>query len=239
MKSRGWRAVRSLGLAGALAGLAGAAAAGPLSGNLSLILGGLPPIGIAVAGTGTSTTGAVTVSASAFATAGATVAGTTPFVTKVILTATNAAGSFNGPTLQGPMAVRGRVRLLNGGLTAFSIPLTLNGTRGVGLGGAPIQTSTLAITGGSWSAGLVQITGLGTPGRLYTASLAGSDQRTAMGAGTLTLVTPIRIRSTALGAIGAFGVLQLSFVPEPSAAALLLGAGAAALVGVRRLRRAR
>jgi hypothetical protein len=239
MKSWGWRGVRSVALASALVGLTSAAFAGPLTGSLTLILGGLPPIGITGSGTGTSTTGSVTVSASAFATVGATAPGTTPFVSKVILTATNAAGAFSGPTLQGPMAIRGRARLLNGGLTAFSIPLTVNATRGVGLGGAAIQTSTLAITGGTWSAGLVQITGLGTAALPYTVSLAGSDLRTAMGAGTLTLVTPIRIKSTSLGAIGAFGVLQLSFVPEPSAAALLLGAGAAALAGMRRVRRGR
>lgn len=239
MMHRRTRALRSLGLAAVLMGWAAGALAGPLSGSLTLILGGLPPIGIAGNGTGTSTTGGATVSASAFATVGATAPGTTPFVTKLILTASNAAGAFSGPTLHGPMAIRGRVRLLNGGLTAFSIPLTLNGTRGVGLGGAPIQSSTLAITGGSWSAGLVQITGLGNPGQPYTASLAGSDLRTALGAGTLTLVTPIRIRSAALGAVGAFGVLRLNFVPEPSAAALLLGAGAALLAGVRRRRRAR
>jgi hypothetical protein len=236
MDSRGWRVARSLALANVFVWMAGAAFAGPLTGSLTVILGGLPPIGIAGSGNGTSTTGLVTVSAAAFATSGATAPGTTPFLSKLILTAANAAGGFTGPTLHGPMAIQGRARLMNGGQTAFSIPLTVNGTRGVGLGGGAIQSSTLSITGGTWSAGLVQITGLGTAAQPVTASLTGSDQRTAMGAGTLTLVTPIRIKSAALGAIAAFGVLRLSFVPEPSAAALLLFAAALGRVGLRRAR---
>ncbi len=219
--------------------LAAGAAAGPVTGNLSVILGGLPPIGVSGSGSGTSSTAGVTLSASVFS-ANTTVPGTA-FITAIQLTAVNGAGAFTGATLHGPMAVRGAARLHNGGATAFTIPLTLSGTRGVGLGGAPIHVGTgstaLTLSAGEWSTGLVQVTGIGTPGSLRTVSLAGSDARTAMGAGTLTLVTPMRISTPSLGSFAGFGVMRLTFVPEPSALATLLAAGVFALLGARRGRR--
>lgn len=222
--------------------LASAASAGPVAGTLSVILGGLPPVTISGSGSGSSTGSGATLSASVFA-ATTTVPGTTPIVTALRITAANATGSFSGAPLQGAMAIRGAARLRNGGFTAFTVPLTLDGTRGVGLGGAPIfagtSASPLTLTGGLWSAGLVQVTGVGTPGNPLTVSLAGSDQRTAMGAGTLTLVTPMRIRNAALGVtVAGFGVLTLSFVPEPGAFLLLVAAAAAAGVALRRARSA-
>jgi hypothetical protein len=237
---RAVRIARSLGLASALLALASGGSAGTLTGSLSILVGGLPPLGVSASGTGTSTTGGVTLPASVFATTGASVPGTTPFVTRVIVTAANRAGAFTGTPLHGAMGVQGRVRLLRGGFTAFSIPLTASGTRGVGLGGAPIQSGTsaslLSIAGGSWTTGPVTLTGIGAASNLRTVALTGSDQRTAMGAGTLTLVTPIRITHSALGSVAAFGVLQLTFAPEPGAAVLLLAAGALLVLGVRRAR---
>ena len=229
-----------LGLAaGAALLLASGAAAGPVSGSLSVILGGLPPISVNGSGMGTSAASGVTLSASVFS-ANTTVPGTA-FITEVQLTALNGAGAFTGATLHGPMAVRGNARLRNGGVTAFTIPLTVNGTRGVGLGGAPIQvgagSTALTLSAGEWSTGLVQVTGVGTPGSLRTVTLAGSDARTAMGAGTLTLVTPMRISTPTLGSFAGFGVLRLTFVPEPSTLALLLAASSLALLGARRARR--
>ena len=238
-KRRARDAARCALALGAALLLAAGAAAGPVTGNLSVILGGLPPIGVSGSGSGTSSTAGVTLSASVFS-ANTTVPGTA-FITAVHLTAVNGAGAFTGATLHGPMAVRGTARLRNGGVTAFTIPLTLSGTRGVGLGGAPIRVGTgstaLTLSAGEWSTGLVQVTGIGTPGSLRTVSLAGSDARTAMGAGTLTLVTPMRISTPSLGSFAGFGVMRLTFVPEPSALATLLAAGAFALLGARRGRR--
>jgi hypothetical protein len=240
---RGMGIARSVALSAALLGLASAAAGGPLSGNLSLILGGLPPIGISGSGDGTSSASGATLPASVFATTGAAVPGTSPFVTAVVVTAANGPGAFTGATLHGPMAVGGKARLMHGGFTLFTIPLTIGGTRGVGLGGAPIQVGTsasaIALSAGTWSAGLVQLSGIGTPASLRTVSLAGSDQRTALGAGTLTLVTPLRITHSALGSLAGFGVLRLTFLPEPGAPALLAAAGMLLALGVRRLRNGR
>jgi hypothetical protein len=127
-------------------------------------------------------------------------------------------------------------------VTAFSIPLTLAGTRGVGLGGAPIRlgtpSSAITLSAGTWSAGLVRVTGVGTAGNPRTVSFAGSDQRTALGAGSLSLVTPMRISHSTLGTLAAFGVVRLTFVPEPAAAALLLAASALLGLGAHRAQRA-
>jgi hypothetical protein len=243
MRAKSMRLTRMATRLGVAAGvvllLANGGAAGPVSGSLSVILGGLPPISVTGSGTGTSSASGVTLSASVFS-ANSTFPGTA-FITEVQLTALNGAGAFTGATLHGPMAVRGNARLRNGGVTAFTIPLTLSGTRGVGLGGAPIQvgagTTALTLSAGTWSTGLVQVTGVGTPGSLRTVSLAGSDARTAQGAGTLTLVTPMRISTPTLGSFAGFGVLVLTFVPEPSALALLLAASACALLGAHRARR--
>jgi hypothetical protein len=168
-----------------------------------------------------------------------TVAG--PLFTALRLTAANGAGAFTGATLHGPMAIQGTARLMNGGATAFTIPLTIGGTRGVGLGGAPLQvgsgTTALTLSAGEWSAGLVQVTGVGTPNNLQTVSFSGSDQRTALGAGTLTLVTPMRISNPLLGSFAGFGVLRLVFTPEPAALALLSVGALLGALGVRRARR--
>jgi hypothetical protein len=63
---------------------------------------------------------------------------------------------------------------------------------------------------------------------------------TAGGAGTLVLVTPVRLITNIAGTIPVFGTLTLTYVPEPSTA-LLLGSGVLALAAAgerrRRLRR--
>jgi len=239
---RAVRIVRHLALVGALLGIATAAAAGALTGNLSLYLGGLPPIGVNGTGGGTSSTSAVTLPASLFATTSASFPVTTAFFTRVVLTAANDAATFTGTPLNGPMGVHGNVRLMRAGVTLFSIPLTASGTRGVGLGGATIQAGTpsslLSIQGDRWTTGWVALTGIGSGGGpIYTVSRVGSDARTPNGAGTLTLVTPIRITHAALGSVAAFGVLQLTFAPEPGATVLLLAASALLALGLRRARR--
>jgi hypothetical protein len=64
----------------------------------------------------------------------------------------------------------------------------------------------------------------------------GANGLTASGAGTLVLVTPIKILTNVAGNLAAFGVLSLTYVPEPGTA-LLLGLGVAGLAAVGRSRR--
>ena len=62
-----------------------------------------------------------------------------------------------------------------------------------------------------------------------TVMATGANNLTAGGAGTLVLVTPIHIfTNQAPGGLAAFGVLTLTYVPEPGTL-LLLGAGVVAL----------
>jgi hypothetical protein len=233
------RWLRKWALGAGLLACASASFAGPISGKLTLILGGLQPITIDVSGTGSSSATGVTIGAGLFSIQTA-VPATTPLITEVRISAHNAAGAFSGATLQGAMAVDGRVRLMRGGLTLFSVPLSANATRGVGLGGAPITggtpSSQISLTGAQWSAGVVRVTNVGDPANPLSVTLTGSDARTPNGAGTITLVTPIRLGLSNFGSTPAFAKLQLTFAPEPSAAALLLAGAALAALGISRAR---
>jgi len=142
--------------------------------------------------------------------------------------------SFSGSPLHGPMAVRGFLTVTGPSSTVSTYPFTQDGTAGLGLGG------TLSYARfGQWTTGVAQLTGVATasPGtRSTTISASGFDLRTPNGAGDLQLVTPIRI-ITDIGEpdLGGFAVLNLKFVPEPNAL-LVLAAGLATLLGLKRRR---
>jgi hypothetical protein len=150
---------------------------------------------------------------------------------------------FSGAPLHGPLAVRGFLSVTNTPNASplytdfFTAPLTANGTAGLGLGGTVAN-----LRFGQWTAGLVALQGVATSysgTRSTTLSRSGFDARTAGGAGSLQLVTPIRIQASS-GALdrGGFAVLELQFAPEPDRL-LLLGSGATvlALLGARRHQR--
>jgi hypothetical protein len=142
---------------------------------------------------------------------------------------------FSGTPLHGPLAVRGFLTVTLAASTISTLPLTENGTVGLGLGGTLPHAQF-----GEWTTGLVRLTGVATsyPGtRSTTLSQSGFDERTANGAGDLQVVTPIRFTSAGVGQPdrGGFAVLQLHFVPEPDQL-VLLGAGAMALLGLNRCR---
>ena len=156
--------------------------------------------------------------------------------------------------------------LLPGCVNYWPIPLTKNGTRGVGFGGTIVVRSffkhapAFSLFGAPWTLGTPIITGVPnritlTQNGIITSRFTVHETRTARGfvhgpasgtssaaaaSGAVQLVTPIRLQThnaSPHNLMPAFGVLALRFVPEPSGP-LLLGAGIALLaVGCRKRRR--
>ena len=95
----------------------------------------------------------------------------------------------------------------------------------------------------AWTPGTVMFTGLTSLGMpLPSVSAMGSFNLTAMGGGTVTLVSPTKISIdgsfSQRRSVASLTTLKLSFVPEPSSLLLLAAGGAAlALYGVRTTRR--
>jgi hypothetical protein len=177
--------------------------------------------------------------------------------TKIIATVADGPGTFtetSGGALRGVMPIAGTVRLCLGfGCALFlDIPLTENGTRGVGLGGPPITTmlgtlATISLQGDAWSTGSITIgTSLGGTTMVKGTAHGSASQAssTAIGMGVVQMVTPITVTVASSGGTPAtldlFGVLDVQFMPEPQRGALLgVGAAGMAALGWARRRRRR
>ncbi len=150
------------------------------------------------------------------------------------------AGSFKLCLLKGTCA------------SALPIPLTVGGTRGVGIGGL-ITLGTFAATGikisihgQPWTVKTALVTGIATDnGGSSTTSIFGfahgpasATSSTAAISGVIQLVTATRIVSTLGVTLPLFATLRIHLVPEPGTF-LLFGSGVAALgfAGRRRLGR--
>ena len=64
------------------------------------------------------------------------------------------------------------------------------------------------------------------------------DNRTAAGQGTVQLVAPARVQTGVFGPYPVFGILTLTYTPEPGTLTLL-GAGVAALAALGQRKRSR
>lgn len=154
------------------------------------------------------------------------------------------------------LPVAGEVRicvLVSGCGSVIALPLTSNGTRGFGLGGAPLFGSLgglkVSVQGAPWTVKTVTLLhrtaggGITYPNaRGFAHGPASLTSSVSNPSGVLQLVTPMQVTTTGFppnnDLIALFGVLRLRFIPEPNVP-LLLASGVAALAGLHRLRRGR
>jgi hypothetical protein len=237
--------------------VAGEAQAGalPFQGTLSFQLGALSPLiltGSGVAGVnGSGGLGAL----SSVDLVGGTFAGTAtamgpPPIVGLIGNFSNGTGSF---VLGGPMALPGNLRLCLFGACSpsppanLNVPLTLGGTRGVGLGGAftgmfGAGPEIGTVRGAAWTVGTAVASDPSMPTQTRMGFVhgpaSGGASSAAAASGVLQLVTPAVIRtSPSTLPLAAFGTLTLHFVPEPGTLALsLAGALGLALLARQRTR---
>lgn len=264
--NRRWRALGRAALAGlVLLGTASEASAAELGwqGTLGFDFLALPPLiltgtGVATVGSSGSGSHLGTLRLAGGIEAAALVPVTDPELTAglgiVALRASASLGSGSlapfgpGPLTRSVLPVRGVLAVclldpacLPGGFVA--IPLsTSSGAVAVGVGGTRLAAG-LSILAAPWTVGTahVEVTtngggALALPATGWVHGALSFTSSTALADGALSLVTPIQVGSEPAPPLAGFGRLTLRFVPEPTRA-LVLAAGAACLVALRRLRR--
>ena len=181
---------------------------------------------------------------------------TPPTIHAVRATAALGTGSFRpisggGPLTSNVLPVPGLLKvciLFPGCASYVPIPLTVGGTKGLGIGGPLITVNTftsgpalrLSVQGAPWTIGVASVTGTTTATRQgFAHGPVSNTSSTALTSGVVQLVTPM-ILVTSLDApetiVPIFGVLRLHFVPEPGATLqLVVGVAFLTLMGHRRL----
>jgi hypothetical protein len=163
--------------------------------------------------------------------------------------------STGGPLTQSVLPVPGTRRLcilFPGCLSYKPLPLTIAGTRGVGIGAAITIGGysnpglKLSLYAAPWTLGATSVTSVRTPnGLIGTVTAAGFAHGPASATatahhpgGVIQIVTPGRVKTNVpppLDRTPLIGILTLRVVPEPGPL-LLLGAGAAGLAVLARTR---
>ncbi len=165
-------------------------------------------------------------------------------VSSLTLTASNGTMVVTGlspGTVVGRMQGQSVIGFL-GGILNIVIPLNVVGGPGTRTTVVASGPTVIVVTGKSWFTGTQKITGITTTtpngAMASTVTLTGFDNRTLGGAGTLSLVSPTRVLTSAAGKLPVPTTLTLRFVPEPSTP-LMLGFvfGWLLLVGRRRMRK--
>jgi hypothetical protein len=213
------------------------------TGSLAVKISALDPVEIAGSGTatinGSGSAGHLTqlfIPAAAFATAGFVLPVTDPVaypIAGVQVSASNGAGNFAATTgggFSGIMPVLGLAKAcLLGACSSAVANLT-------------VPLSVVGVGGFATAVGLANVTVVGAPWTVKTATVGASTlmgsaspiSNTGAPSGNLTLVTPIFISTNIPGQVlSAFAILTLHFVPEPGTL-LLLGSGMLGLVAFGR-----
>jgi hypothetical protein len=251
------RKLFSILAAGVLVAAAGAASAAPYAFNATaqVQVGALPPVSATGSGSGTSVGpgGAASIPGNVFS-----IVTTAPINPPLLVIdgfgvgapgqggtgqlpldpGTNQALAFGGVT--GTMGLNLSAYLITGYSNGAgtnpnnqaAIPLKIVGVGGtqkfVALGGLVMGT----IKANPYQLGMVTVMGAlnGSPS---TVMGTGFDNRTALGQGTIQLVSPTIVALGALGSLAALATLTITFVPEPGTL-LLLGMGLAGIAAVSR-----
>jgi hypothetical protein len=242
------------------------------NGELSIQIDGLEPIpfvstGVATVGDGGAHLDMLRIDGGSFRGAAyleITDPGASP-IAAVSAAAVNGSGTFSGAAgsssgvFGGRMAIPGAATVClftstcTGG--AIVVPFTINGTKGVGLGGTPTPHATvgaaiqISLTGAGWTVGTVGAQS-GPAGGPYTTGFAtgyahgpasAGLSSAAQASGVVSLVTPVQV-NTNIGpsaAIPVFVRLTLHFEPAVTAVQSVLPAAAIGLLLVAAWRRTR
>jgi hypothetical protein len=239
------RIAARVGLALWIVGLAFAARATPRSyaAQLEILFGSFPTVTATAGGTlDVANDGSFTLPAAIFEVVQVKTPPQTPseVFSKGTFDFHNGTGSFRGPGHPGgPMPLIGKIKLFAKaafGFPAASLPLTQGFSGGTGAVTVmnAMSTATAALEGtGDWRTGTVRQSG-------YTASLStldkrtnvGTDMRTGMGMGSMSLVIPVSFRLSLNKQFQELqpvtGILSIQFTPEPGRLAL----GAASVAGL-------
>ena len=251
--ARGRIAAR-IGLGVWIVGLAFAARATPRSytAQLEILAGSFPTVTATAGGTlDMADDGSFTLPATVLEVAQVKTSPQTPsqVFSKATFDFHNGTGSFAGPTHPGgPMPLIGKVKLFAKAPFAFpptSLPLTqgFSGGTAVVMASNAMTVATVELKGtGGWRTGTVRQAGSTAYGSIVgPRTNLGTDMRTVMGLGSMSLVIPVSFRLSLNHQFQELqpvtGILSIQFAPEPGHLALGIASVASlALLGAGRMR---